>query len=146
MTYRYVLIAACVFVIVLYLLYDPRPGSRSSITRTAIERPDSALITIDKRSPEVRVNSKLTPRNGALTLDTILSGDTLQVSVTPDSTIQIRLLPAPRIMQGWVKFMRRDSVIYKREIERVYIERAWYESPLLVIAGAVLGFLLAILM
>ncbi len=143
---KMILLAVCVLLLMLYLLCDASPSTRSSFSRQVIKRPDSALITIDKTSPRVCVNSKLTPRGDRLTLDTVINHDTLHVSVSPDSTIQIRLLPAPRVVQEWVKYTRRDSVIYQLEVERVFIERAWYESPLLVIAGAVLGFLIAMVL
>lgn len=141
-----ILAAVCVFLLLLYLFSNSCPDIRSSVSREIIERPDSALVTIDKTPQGVRVNSRLIPRNNDLALDTVIGGDTLHVSISPDSTIQISLLPAPRIVQEWVRYTRRDSTIYHVGVERVYIERPWYESPLLVIAGAVLGFLLSFLL
>lgn len=138
-----ILAGVCVSLLLLYLLSNLSSSYEPSITREVIERPDSALVRIDRSSPSVRVNSRLVPRDSLLTLDTIVNDDALHVSVAPDSTIQIRLLPAPRLVQEWVRFMRRDSII--RVSVCKFVSRPWYESPLLVIAGAILGFLIAIL-
>jgi hypothetical protein len=128
-----------------YFLFRPDPKPEIEITRSVIERPDSSLVTIDRRSPNIHIKSKLQPSGRQLVLDTIVNHDTLRVALSQDTTLEIRLLPAPRLVQEWVRYMRHDSIIYQREIERVYIARAWYESPLLVAIGAVLGFLVALL-
>jgi hypothetical protein len=102
------------------------------------------LVEIDRTPSKLHLRGKLRPRAQALGLDTIIDRDTVCVYVEPDSSIEIRLLPAPRIVQEWVKFIRRDSVIYQTATE--FIHRPWYESPLLVVVGAVLGLLVAMLL
>jgi hypothetical protein len=143
MNYKYLLAAACVLLLVFFFLRpDPERSLTSSIKVS--ERPDSTSVTIDRTPKKLHLRGKLRPRAQALTLDTIIDRDTVCVYIAPDSTIEIRLLPAPKIVQEWVKYVRRDSVIYQTATQ--FIDRPWYESPLLVVVGAVLGFLVAMLL
>jgi hypothetical protein len=143
MNYKYLLAAGCVLLLVFFFLRpDPERSLTSSIKVS--ERPDSTLVSIDRTPTKLHLGGKLRPRATALALDTIIDSDTVCVYIAPDSTIEIRLLPAPRIVQEWVKFIRRDSILYQTPTE--FIERPWYESPMLVVVGAVLGFLVAMLL
>ena len=136
--YFYVFVAC---ITLLHLLSYQRPHiAQRTVERSVRVREDSARITIDRTSPKLAVRGRLRPRGKSLALDTIIAQDTLHVCVNTDSTIGIRLLPAPRITQEWVKYLRMDSIIKTREV----IERAepWYRSPLLILAGAILGLVL----
>jgi hypothetical protein len=143
MNYKFLLAAVCVLLLVFFILRSSPERSLTSSIKVS-ERPDSTLVEIDRTPSRIQFRGKLRPRAQVLTLDTVINSDTVCVYIEPDSSIEIRLLPAPRIVQEWVKFTRRDSMIYQTTTE--FIKRPWYESPLLVVVGAVLGFLIAMLL
>jgi hypothetical protein len=143
MTAKHFLILAACLLVLLFIF----PGtSHRQIAIRSIERTrlDSAIIAIPITPQPIDLRAKLRITEHRARLDTIIDQDTLHVELDQDSTIRIHLLPAAREAMQWVHYLRRDSLIY--QTERVYIERPWYESPLLVLIGTVLGFLLAVLM
>ena len=143
----YLLLAILALLIIASLIEcSNQPPVQLSTERIVKQSLDSTLAVIDRTSPPVSLRSKLKSNGQRLTLDTILNHDTLRVSIEPDSTVFINLLPAPRLVHEWVRYIRYDSLIRERQIEMQFVERPWYESPLLVLVGAVLGILLAVVM
>jgi hypothetical protein len=141
---QYVLIGLAIILVLAVVMCGDRQAVHQTTSREVRISEDSAKIRFLYRAPNLRLRGQLTRSHGSLILDTILNDDTLHVDVTQDSSITIRLLPAPRSIEVWAKYYRRDSII--RVLETEWISRPWYESPLLVLVGAVLGFLLAIVL
>jgi uncharacterized membrane protein len=143
--YLIIFIAA---ILLLHLLSyrSPQFEHHRSIQRSVRVSQDSARVTIDRTSPGLRVTGKLRASKKRLALDTVIAQDTLRVCVYDDSTIAIALLPSPRIVTQWVKYLRTDSIVTTRDTLIRMIPEPWYRSPLLVLAGAVLGLMLGVLL
>ena len=142
----YLLAILALLIIASLIECSDRSMVQESTERLVRASPDSAIVSIDRTPRRIEFSTKLLQKRGALVVDTVIHEDTLHISVDRDSNISIRFLPTPRVVQEWVRYIRRDSLIYQREVVTAIADRPWYESPLLVIAGAILGFLLAVVM
>lgn len=147
MNTRNLTIAFFAIAILLLILFPNHPRTvKHTVTRTVRVTQDSAKVLITHKPEAISFKAKLQQRRELLTLDTIVDRDTLRLEIAPDSSIVIQLLPASRVIEAWVRYQRADSIIYERELVTELMARPWYESPLLVLIGAVLGFLLAIVL
>lgn len=69
-------------------------------------------------------------------LDTIITGDTISMSyIFPENTFDLKLNP------------KRDSLIVQNFIKEriIYEEEKWWENPLYIIIGIIIGYITAIL-
>ena len=145
MSIRSTFLLTAILLILAFLLWPSAASPPTHSTTTTVRVYEDSVQTRFLYQPSpLHVHSKLKSFNDRFTLDTILNTDTLHIELASDSSITIRLLPAPRQIEQWVKYMRRDSLVFEREPQP--ITNAWYESPLLVIVGAILGFIIALIL